>query len=85
MEAERREAVKMKATKAERLLIRVYRKNLLNTIDCIEYAKRLNGFYSLDIVKKLERLLNKNGQSDILTLGFVGYLVLIVIVALCIF
>jgi len=43
--------------RAERLLLKAYKKNLINTIDFIEYARRLDGFYSLGIVKKLERLL----------------------------
>ena len=43
--------------RAERLLLEAYKKNLINTLDFIDYARRINGFYSLGIVKKLERLL----------------------------
>jgi len=88
VEAERKGAVKMKAIrgrKAEGLLIKAYRKNLVNTIDFIEYAKRLNGFYCLDIVKKLERLLGRKGQTSILAMVSIVYLVLIGIVLICMF
>lgn len=47
--------------RAEQLLIKAYRKNLINTLDFIEYARRLDGFYSLGIVKRLEKLLNIEG------------------------
>jgi len=36
-------------------------------------------------VKLYKIVKNKKGQSDILTLGFIGYLVLMVVVLLCIF
>lgn len=39
-----------------------------------------------NLIKRITRELQKDkGQSDILTLGFMGYLVLIVVVVLCIF
>lgn len=43
--------------KARLLLRETYRRNLIGTIDFLEYAKRIDGFYSLTIIEKLEKLL----------------------------
>lgn len=73
-------------SKAKALLLIAYRKNLINTIDYIEYAKRLNGFYGLDIIKKLESLLKKS-KGEVSIFGIVGlvYLGFMLVVLLVIF
>ena len=49
----------MKEDKGIKLLIEAYDKNLVCTIDTPDYEKGLKGFYSLQIIKKLENLLGK--------------------------
>jgi len=90
LEAERREAVKMEKVKCGicgkkhdyYIYVAEVKKRIASAV-CKECEKYLNQ----NVTERVNKIVNKysKGQSDILTLGFVGYLVLIVVVALCIF
>jgi len=96
VEAERREAVKMRLYQTDLPEIKIENvKKIIETcrdihqlwIDRRTRNTKMQKWdtYWVKAYNTVLKVLDNKGQSDILTLGFVGYLVLIVVVALCIF